>query len=216
VDLTSNITRRAFGDWQEAASDAAGLCQTANISPLFNRGHDLIVEFVMALESELHNRNRTEFVDLFKEKKGFEFDLTKGILTSIEDTPKKSARLMEEYATRLAESSAVDAPRNQEPGDNQGDGLGPREPLTPNDRCILQAMFELNATALKPETGPKIVRTALHRGDAKRAFERLIASRFVDSKDGRGGGYWLTQSGLKAAKTLLGIGATDSHTDCTD
>jgi hypothetical protein len=121
VDLTSNITRRAFGDWQEAASNAAGLCQAANISPLFNRGHDSIVEFVMALESELHNRNRTEFVDLFKEKKGFEFDLTKGILTSIEDTPKKSARLMEEYATRLAESSAVDAPRNQEPGESQAE-----------------------------------------------------------------------------------------------
>jgi hypothetical protein len=121
VDLTSNITRRAFGDWQEAASNAAGLCQAANISPLFNRGHDSIVEFVMALESELHNRNRTEFVDLFKEKKGFESDLTKGILTSIEDTPKKSARLMEEYATRLAESSAVDAPRNQEPGESQAE-----------------------------------------------------------------------------------------------
>ncbi len=121
VDLTSNITRRAFGDWQEAASHAAGLCQAANISPLFNRGHDSIVEFVMALESELHNRNRTEFVDLFKEKKGLEFDLTKGILTSIEDTPKKSARLMEEYATRLAESSAVDAPKDHVSVDRQGE-----------------------------------------------------------------------------------------------
>jgi hypothetical protein len=75
----------------------------------------------MALESELHNRNRTEFVDLFKEKKGLEFDLTKGILTSIEDTPKKSARLMEEYATRLAESSAVDAPKDHVSVDRQGE-----------------------------------------------------------------------------------------------
>lgn len=119
VDLRSNITRRAFDDWQEVASHAAGLCQAASISPLFNRGHDWIVEFVMALEGELHSRKRTEFADLFKEKKGFEFDLTKGIVTSIEDTPKKSARLMEEYATRLGESSAVDAPKNQESGGNQ-------------------------------------------------------------------------------------------------
>ena len=121
VDLRSNITRRAFDDWQEVASHAAGLCQAASISPLFNRGHDSIVEFVMALEGELHNRKRTEFADLFKEKKGFEFDLTKGIVTSIEDTPKKSARLMEGYATRLGESSAVDAPKQQESGERQAE-----------------------------------------------------------------------------------------------
>jgi hypothetical protein len=101
VDLRSNITRRAFGDWQEAASHAAGLCQAASISPLFNRGHDSIIEFVMAVDGDLRGRNKTEFVDLFKEKKGFEFDLAKGIVTSINNTQQLSALLMNSYATRF-------------------------------------------------------------------------------------------------------------------
>lgn len=153
--------------------------------------------------------SKTDFIDQD------EFDIGEGLVTTLRNAWVTSHQVCRQLANGNVPKREA-AGHEPQVSVQDGDGLGPREPLTPNDRCILQAMLELNATALKPEIGPKIVRTALHRGDAKRAFERLIARRFVDSKEGRGGGYWLTQSGLKAAKTLLGIGATDSHTDCTD
>ncbi len=75
-------------------------------------------------------------------------------------------------------------------------------PLTDNDRDILLAMLELNATITEPKTGPEIMNAAIHRGDAKRAFKRLKFNGLVHSKQGRTGGYWLTDSGIALAKTL--------------
>ena len=228
VDLRSNITRRAFGDWQEAASHATGLCQAANISPLFNRGHDSIVEFVMALGGELHNRNRTEFADLFKEKEAFKFDLTKGIVTSIEDTPKKSARLMENYATRLGESSAVDARETHVLGDEQATNaahidaaeinadvvyldsqdeasgiIDNRRALSHDDQDILLAMLELNADELTPKTQAVILTAALSKNASarKRKFDNLKAWDYVRSA--KAIGMYLSAEGKEKAKEIL-------------
>lgn len=83
-------------------------------------------------------------------------------------------------------------------------------PLTENDRCILKAMRSLGATTLKLETATTIVEAALYRGDAKKAFTRLIDLGLVASRGSRGGGYWLTYLGERVAAEIQ---KTDSHTD---
>jgi hypothetical protein len=165
-------------------------------------GSKAIIPFLNLIGSEVKADRKDDFAQWCDDRPEFELDKDKGRVIEFSNVCDDAADLLEKLATRLGESSAVDAPKNQESGDNQGDGRGPRERLTTNDRCIWKAMLELNATALKPETGPTIVKAALYRGDAKRAFTRLIAWGFVGSKGGRGGGYWLTESGVNAVKTL--------------
>ncbi|MEM7473711.1 MAG: hypothetical protein AAF483_01880 [Planctomycetota bacterium] len=81
--------------------------------------------------------------------------------------------------------------------------------LTENDRFILVAMLNLKAFATKPETGRSVVEAALFRGDVKRAFRNLVANKLVDSKKGKSGGYWLTETGAALAAELKSIGATN-------
>jgi len=89
-------------------------------------------------------------------------------------------------------------------------------PLTENDRSILSAMLDLNATSLNPEPARVIIPLALYLGDAKRAFDNLIGNGFVASKCGRSGGYWLTKRGIEVAKELANNGATVRPTVCND
>lgn len=74
--------------------------------------------------------------------------------------------------------------------------------LTPNDQDILVAMYEMAATTAKPEVGKDIFDAALGKGDHKKGFDRLIAEGLVDSREGRGGGYWLTPKGSHVAIAL--------------
>jgi len=76
------------------------------------------------------------------------------------------------------------------------------EPLTDNDRDILIAMLEAGSSKVSPTKGDGIIRLALGSGDKNKAFQRLVANRLVESKGGKGGGYWLTMCGLKIAKGL--------------
>ncbi len=80
--------------------------------------------------------------------------------------------------------------------------------LTANDRAILVAMLELDAGKHQPHSASTIVRVALYSGDKKRAFDNLIVNKLVDSKAGRAGGYWLTESGKLWAKYISENGAT--------
>jgi hypothetical protein len=91
VDRRSVLQQKAYANWLEVTNEATALCQSMGVRN-FNCGHDQIIEFVRAIDTELPSQNKTEFVDLFKENKGFSFDSTKGLVTSIEDIPKKSAR----------------------------------------------------------------------------------------------------------------------------
>lgn len=75
-------------------------------------------------------------------------------------------------------------------------------PLTDNDRLLLQTMAELDARGHKPETGAVIVKTALYSGDEKRAFRNLLLNKLVRSKRGKSGGYWLTKTGDELEKRL--------------
>lgn len=133
-----------------------------------------------------------------------------GAETQVDDDEVLVARIRQEVAAQR---------RGISPHDPESDLPESVRPLAPNDRFLLITMLELNATAIKPESGATIVMAALYRGDHKRAFKALINSKLVDSKDGRGGGYWLTKAGEEAARQLLRIskenGATVSPTDCT-
>ncbi|MBB3207501.1 hypothetical protein FHS27_003326 [Rhodopirellula rubra] len=77
--------------------------------------------------------------------------------------------------------------------------------LTENDRAILSAMLGLKAYPAKKENAQTIVKTALYRGDQKRAFDNLKGLQLVDAKEGRGGGYWLTELGESVAQGLSAI-----------
>lgn len=83
-----------------------------------------------------------------------------------------------------------------------------KEPLTKNDRLILLAMLELDAGKHHPHSAAVVVKTALYRGDQKRAFVNLKLNNLVDSKEGRGNGYWLTEDGILWAEWLATNGAT--------
>lgn len=85
---------------------------------------------------------------------------------------------------------------------DDGDRIESDGPLTPNDRCIVQAMHELGATIANPQSAETIIKAALDAGDEKRAFVRLKLYKFVDAKGGRGGGYWLTAKGVVLAEEL--------------
>lgn len=107
----------------------------------------------------------------------------------------------------------------QSGGADDVDEFGLGGPLTENDRCIIQAMFDLGATIDNPQSAAVILRSALAQGNNKREFVRLKTYGIVDAKDGRGGGYWLTAKGMILAETLqkrCRNGATNSPTDCTD
>lgn len=91
VDRRSVLQQKAYAFWLEVTNEAAALCQSMGFRN-FNCGHDQIIEFVLAIDDELLSQNKTEFADLFKETKGFSFGAAKGLVTSIEDIPKKSAR----------------------------------------------------------------------------------------------------------------------------
>lgn len=90
------------------------------------------------------------------------------------------------------------------------------EALNDTSRCILRAMLELNPTPIKPETSATIMKTALGSGDEKRVFQQVSRLKLIGSKEGRGGGRWLTEKGVTIAKKLASIGATVTPTDCTD
>ncbi len=87
------------------------------------------------------------------------------------------------------------------------------ESLDPNSKIILQTMLELNCNEFNRMKSTEIVRAALYSGDEKRAFEQLIRLDLVASKEGRGGGYWLTAKGIKVASKING--GTVTPTDCT-
>ncbi|EMI52569.1 helix-turn-helix domain-containing protein [Rhodopirellula sallentina] len=70
-------------------------------------------------------------------------------------------------------------------------------PLTENDRNILAAMLELNATIENPVASDKILKRALNQNDPKRAFDRLRENRLIDAK--RRHGRWLTERGREIA-----------------
>lgn len=74
--------------------------------------------------------------------------------------------------------------------------------LTENDRCIVQAMFGLNAKIDNPQSAETILQSALAQGNNKREFDRLKSFGYVDAKTGRGGGYWLTAKGVALAEEL--------------
>jgi hypothetical protein len=81
-------------------------------------------------------------------------------------------------------------------------GLG--ESLDPNSKSILQAMSELGCTELNRMKAREIVRAALYTGDEKRVFDQLKRLELIASKEGRGGGYWLTAKGESVALRLNG------------
>jgi hypothetical protein len=88
------------------------------------------------------------------------------------------------------------------PGADSGDSDAGESPLAANDRFILQAMLEMNADVMHPRSAREIVRAAVSTGDEKRAFDNLKRNGLVKSKQGRCGGYWLTQKGKEAAEEL--------------
>lgn len=85
---------------------------------------------------------------------------------------------------------------------DDGDRIESDGPLTPNDRCIVQAMHELGATIANPQTAATIIKVALNKGDEKRAFVRLKLYGYIDAKGGKNGGYWLTAKGVILAEEL--------------
>ena len=104
-------------------------------------------------------------------------------------------------------------------GNTHSNGLELDGPLTENDRCIIQAMIDLGATIDNPQSAVVILRSALAQRNNKHEFVRLKAYGIVESKVGRGGGYWLTDKGRALAVAMrkrCRNGATVSPTDCTD
>ena len=93
-------------------------------------------------------------------------------------------------------------------GPQKGD-LG--ESLDPNSKMILQAMGELECTELNRMKASEIVKAALYSGDEKRVFDQLKRLALIASKEGRGGGYWLTKKGESVALKINGV--TVIHTD---
>ena len=86
-------------------------------------------------------------------------------------------------------------------GPQKGD-LG--ESLDPNSKTILQAMGELECTELNRMKASEIVKAALYSGDEKRVFDQLKRLALIASKEGRGGGYWLTKKGESVALKING------------
>ena len=74
------------------------------------------------------------------------------------------------------------------------------EPLTENDRCILEAMLNLGATPDNPRSSADILKAAVDGSDCNKAFNRLRRAGYVEAKPGIG--RWLTESGLQAARAL--------------
>lgn len=104
-------------------------------------------------------------------------------------------------------------------GNTHRNGLELDGPLTENDRCIIQAMIDLGTTIDNPQSAVVILRSALAQRNNKHEFVRLKAYGIVESKVGRGGGYWLTDKGRALAVDMrkrCRNGATVSPTDCTD
>ncbi|WP_436715479.1 hypothetical protein U8335_23820 [Roseiconus lacunae] len=111
--------------------------------------------------------------------------------------------------TEAIRRAASDLPREQ-PGDSEAPTKGPgdcpwqtlEEPLLQADRDILQAMLEIDAIVSSPKSAEEITRQAIGRVDRKRGFGRLRRNGLVEVKIGRGGGYWLTEKGLRVARYL--------------
>jgi hypothetical protein len=76
------------------------------------------------------------------------------------------------------------------------------EPLTENDRFILEAMLDLGAMPDNPKSSADILKAALDGSESSKAFSRLRKAGYIDAKTGIG--RWLTESGLQAAKALCG------------
>ncbi len=88
--------------------------------------------------------------------------------------------------------------------------------LTENDRDILQAMLELNATKINPQTAEHSSRLPFSRGPQESVYAVLKQLRFVNQNLVEVAGVWLTHEGKLRRKEIAGIGATDSPTVCTD
>ena len=87
------------------------------------------------------------------------------------------------------------------------------ESLDPNSKIILQTMLELNCNEFNRLSATEIIKAALYSGDEKRAFNQLKRLGLVTSKEGRSGGYWLTEKGTNMGSKING--GTVTPTDCT-
>ncbi len=101
--------------------------------------------------------------------------------------------------TKLKREHSNLGPGGSDSGRKNTDVADQTIPLTENDRSILEAMLELGATSDMPKTAVEVVDCALSRESNGKDFQRLKKKGYVEAKAGTG--YWLTEQGLKAAKT---------------
>ena len=138
-------------------------------------------ESLMAINSSSEDAAES-FASLFRGK--HQHVRRRGFTWRIDDFVTVSCRAMR----ILANLSVVDEPKLI-------------EPLTENDRHILEAMLELDASMVKPEPALNICDVAASgKIDQKKAFTRLIANGLVDSKQRFG--YWLTPFGKALAESI--------------
>lgn len=87
--------------------------------------------------------------------------------------------------------------------------LPSNEPLSERAQCVLSAMLELGAVDSDHRHSTEaIAEKALGRGADANALKSVMAElktrNLIDSKTGRGGGCWLTESGRQRAEKLRG------------
>ena len=58
------------------------------------------------------------------------------------------------------------------------------EPLTDNDRFILEAMLDLGAMPGNPKSSADILKAALDGSESSKAFSRLLKAGYIDAKTG--------------------------------
>lgn len=181
---------RAFSKWKQKVSEAVRICRDLNIAGFKETFHDDLVLWVLNImqnEPARYAQDLMQKIDVNADKNNFKFDGNIGLTTRFPSLPDASAAFCNNLSTREVSASE----------NNNNDG-----PLTPNDRCIVQAMHELGATIVSPQSASTIIKVALNKGDEKRAFVRLKLYGYVDAKGGKNGGYWLTDKGVVLAEEL--------------
>jgi hypothetical protein len=99
----------------------------------------------------------------------------------------------------------VGLPEAAEPATPEGQDID--IPLSDSEQELLQAAFELQAfDSDSRKTAEEIVKEAVaptaDTNSYKNCLANLVENKFLESKQGSGGGYWLTKSGKERAEKL--------------
>ena len=143
-------------------------------------GSKAIIPFLNLIGSEVKADRKDDFAQWCDDRPGFELDKDKGLVIEFSNVCDDAADLLEKLATRLGESSAVDAPKNQDSGDNQceQDGLfddsrrlvwGARQFILTTNQALV---FPLLVDAYPNDVLDSSIEQALGNGALRDSFRR--------------------------------------------